>query len=167
MKWNRDLIKHECTCGNCIPLESPVHLCRLLYWLWWLSFVHGCFCCAMYSPLILPFSVFWPDIVGGNRNYTHGSAVYSGSLVILLLFSCQVVSYSLWSNGLQHARPPCPSLSLGVCPSSSTFWPWKAWVVVFSNRTHVPCEVSVVCFFVCVLTIFWMNHLNRGFFFFW
>ena len=26
-----------------------------------------------------------------------------------LLFSCPVVSNSLWSHGLQHARPPCPS----------------------------------------------------------
>ena len=28
-----------------------------------------------------------------------------------LLFSCPVVSSSLWLHGLQHARPPCPSPS--------------------------------------------------------
>ena len=37
-------------------------------------------------------------------------------------FSCSVVSESLQPHGLQHARPPCPSLSPGVysnlCPSS-------------------------------------------------
>ena len=34
----------------------------------------------------------------------------------LLVFSCPVVSDSLWPHGLQHARPPCPSP--WVCPSS-------------------------------------------------
>ena len=37
-------------------------------------------------------------------------------------FSHSVVSDSLWSHGLQHARPPCPSPTPGVyshsCPSS-------------------------------------------------
>ena len=37
---------------------------------------------------------------------------------ILLLFSCSVMSNSLWPHGLQHARLPCPSLSPGVCPNS-------------------------------------------------
>ena len=44
----------------------------------------------------------------------------------MLLFSCPVVSdsYSVililmqWPHGLQHTRPPCPSLRPGVCPSS-------------------------------------------------
>ena len=31
------------------------------------------------------------------------------------LFSCSVVSNSLWPDGLQHARLPCPSLCPGVC----------------------------------------------------
>ena len=39
-----------------------------------------------------------------------------------MLFSCSVVSNSLWSHGLQHARPPCPLPSPGVransCPVS-------------------------------------------------
>ena len=37
-------------------------------------------------------------------------------------FTCSVVSSSLWSHELQHARPPCPSPTPGVhrnpCPSS-------------------------------------------------
>ena len=33
--------------------------------------------------------------------------------------SRQVISDSSQPHGLQHARPPCPSLSPGVCPSSS------------------------------------------------
>ena len=35
-----------------------------------------------------------------------------------LLFSHQVMSSFLWPPGLQHARPPCPSPSPRVCPSS-------------------------------------------------
>ena len=33
-------------------------------------------------------------------------------------FSHSVVYNSLWSHGLQHTRPSCPSPSAGVCPSS-------------------------------------------------
>ena len=36
-------------------------------------------------------------------------------LLSQLLFSCSVVSSSLWPYGLQHARLPCPSLSPGAC----------------------------------------------------
>ena len=42
--------------------------------------------------------------------------------ILLLLFSHSVMSDSLWPHGLQHARLPCPSLSLKVfsnsCPLS-------------------------------------------------
>ena len=34
------------------------------------------------------------------------------------------MSYSLWPCGLQHARPPCPSLSPGVCSSSCPLSQW-------------------------------------------
>ena len=33
-------------------------------------------------------------------------------------FNCSVMSNSLWSHGLQHARPPCPSPTPGVYSSS-------------------------------------------------
>ena len=36
----------------------------------------------------------------------------------LLLFSPEVLPDFLQPHGLQRARPPCPSPSLGVCPSS-------------------------------------------------
>ena len=32
-------------------------------------------------------------------------------IIFVLLFSCILVSDSLWLHGLQHARPPCPSPS--------------------------------------------------------
>ena len=42
----------------------------------------------------------------------------------LLLFSCSVVSDSLWSYGLQHSRPPCPSSTPGACanPCPLSWW---------------------------------------------
>ena len=34
------------------------------------------------------------------------------------------MSDSLWSHGLQHTRPPCPSPSPGVCPNSCPLHRW-------------------------------------------
>ena len=44
--------------------------------------------------------------------------VLTRKLTVLLLFSCSVMSDSLWPHGLQHARLPCPSLSPRVCSNS-------------------------------------------------
>ena len=41
-----------------------------------------------------------------------------------MLYSCSVISDSLRPHGLQHARLPCPSLSLGAC---SNIWPLSWW----------------------------------------
>ena len=43
---------------------------------------------------------------------------------LLVLFSHPVISDSLWPRGLQHTRPPCPSPSPGVCPSSRLLHQW-------------------------------------------
>ena len=44
---------------------------------------------------------------------------------ILLLFSCSVLSDSLWPHVLEHARLSCPPLSLGVCSDSCPLsWWW-------------------------------------------
>ena len=39
-------------------------------------------------------------------------------------FSCSVLSYSLWPNGLKHTRLPCPSPVPGACSNSclSSCW---------------------------------------------
>ena len=42
----------------------------------------------------------------------------------LLLFSRPVGSDSLWPHELQHTRPPCPSPSCRVFPSSCSLHPW-------------------------------------------
>ena len=49
---------------------------------------------------------------------------------LLLLFSCPVMSNSLWPHKLQHTRPSCPSASPKVCPSSCPFYWWRP----FSRR---------------------------------
>ena len=41
-----------------------------------------------------------------------------------VLFSQSVVSDSLWPQGLQHARLPCPSLSPGICSNSCPLSWW-------------------------------------------
>ena len=41
-----------------------------------------------------------------------------------MLFSCSVLSNSLWRHGLQHARLPCPSPSPWVCSNSSPLGQW-------------------------------------------
>ena len=41
-----------------------------------------------------------------------------------LLFSCSVVSLSLWPQGMQHARLPCPSSSPTVCSNSCPLSWW-------------------------------------------
>ena len=43
---------------------------------------------------------------------------------LLLLFSHLVMSDSLWSYGLQHTRPPCPSPSPGACSNSCPLSQW-------------------------------------------
>ena len=57
----------------------------------------------------------------------------------MLLFSHSVVSDSLLPYGLQHARPPCPSLSPEVCSNSCPL-SWWCYLTVSS---------SVVPFFSC------------------
>ena len=54
-------------------------------------------------------------------------------------FSCSVVSDSLWPHESQHARPPCPSPTLGVYPNSC---PSNRWC-------HPAISVSVVPFSSC------------------
>ena len=61
------------------------------------------------------------------------------SQILLSLFSCSVASNSLWSHGLQHARPPCPSPTPGVYPNSCPLSQWchpiiSSSVIPFSAR---------------------------------
>ena len=51
-----------------------------------------------------------------------------------LLFNCQGMSDSLWPRGLQHARHPCPSPSIRICPSSCTLT-WCCHPIISSPDT--------------------------------
>ena len=59
---------------------------------------------------------------------------------VLFLFSCSVVSSSLWPHGLQHARHPCPSPSPRACSDSCPLSQW----------CHPTISSSVVHFFSCL-----------------
>ena len=50
--------------------------------------------------------------------------IHTVTLLMLLLFSHQVVSDSSRPHGLQHMRLPCPALSAGVCLSSCPLSQW-------------------------------------------
>ena len=64
------------------------------------------------SPILLIILVF---ITISLNNILHLSF---HDILVLLLFSCSVMSNSLRPRGLQHARLPCSSLSPGACSHS-------------------------------------------------
>ena len=66
---------------------------------------------------------------------------YKSSLQLIysVQFSCLVMSDSLWPRGLQHARPPCPSLTPRVYSNSCPLSWWchptiSTSVVPFSSH---------------------------------
>ena len=75
----------------------------------------------------------------------HGCGIYgkerwpAARCISSVQFSHSVVSDSLWPHGLQHARPPCPSPTLGVYSDSSPLSQW----------CHPTISSSVVPFFSC------------------
>ena len=81
-----------------------------------------------YYTLIKSFFFFF--FKNNNNNYKFrynkiGRKKCPASLKeMVLLFSRSVLSDSLWPHGLQHIRPPCPSPSPGVCPSSCSLHQW-------------------------------------------
>ena len=56
----------------------------------------------------------------------------------ILQFSCSVVSDSLWSHELQHARPPCPSLTPRVYPNSCPLSHWCHLTILFPSHLSSP-----------------------------
>ena len=64
-----------------------------------------------------------------------------------MLFSCSVVSDSLWPHGLQHVRLPGPSLSPWVCSNSCPLSRWcdpiiSSSIAPFSCPQPFPASVS-------------------------
>ena len=55
----------------------------------------------------------------------HGTVLqHFNSFCCSVYFSLSVMSISLWPHGLQHARPPCPSLTPRVYSNSCTLSQW-------------------------------------------
>ena len=71
----------------------------------------------------------------GYQSRTWLKGLGSSSNSSKLLFICPVVSDSLWSQGLQHARPLCPSPSPEVCPSLCSLSQW-CHPAISSSDTH-------------------------------
>ena len=68
-----------------------------------------------------------------------GSPSYDVSQFSSVQFSSSVVSNSSWPHGMQHAGPPCPSLTPRVYLNS---WPLSQWC-------HPPMSFTVVSFYYC------------------
>ena len=60
----------------------------------------------------------------------------------LLLFSCSVMSDSLWPPGLQHARLPCPSPPPGACSNSCPLSRWCHPIILNSVIPFSPYLLS-------------------------
>ena len=69
-------------------------------------------------------------------------SVCKSSLYMLLLFSRPVVSNSLQPQGLQHVRPPRPSPSPEVCPSSCPLHQWCHPTISSSNASSPAFNLS-------------------------
>ena len=69
-------------------------------------------------------------------------AVGISYLELQLLFSCSVVSNSLWPHSLQHTRPPCPSPSPGACSNSCPLSQWCHLTISSSSAPFCSCPQS-------------------------
>ena len=60
----------------------------------------------------------------------------------LVQFSCSVMSDSLWPHEPQHARPPCPSPTLGVYPNPCPLSRWCHQIISFPAIPFFSCLQS-------------------------
>ena len=70
---------------------------------------------------------------------TNRSSISNSFLVISVQFSHSVMHNSLWSHGLQHTRPPCPSSTPRVYSNSCPLRQWShltisSSVILFSSH---------------------------------
>ena len=76
------------------------------------------------KPPTASSSLFHSACRGEKRTRMMGKVRTSGASWCSVQFSCSIVSDSLWPHGLQHARPPCPSPTPGVCSNSCPLCWW-------------------------------------------
>ena len=76
-----------------------------------------------------------------TQNFLYRSS-QQNSLTIIAQFSRSVMSDSLRPHELQHARPPCPSLTPGVNPDSCPFSQWCHLTISSSGISFSSCPQS-------------------------
>ena len=94
---------------------------------------------ARLIPKNLIFDTIWNVIFIGNPRC---SLLVLGKAYVLLLFSCSVLSSSLWPYEVQHISLPCPPLSPGVCSNSGPLNQWCHPTVSSSVVRFSPCHQS-------------------------
>ena len=86
---------------------------------------------SSYSPIIVPC------LIKLRRDQVNWKHVFSS-----VQFSCSVMSDSLRPHEAQHARPPCPSPTLGVHPNSCPLSQWCHSTISSSVIPFVSCLQS-------------------------
>ena len=122
-----------------LPSSLPIFLSFFLlqisiYQKWNVSAINTYFARLILNNFI--FDVILNDIFIWNP---HCSLLVLGKAYVLLLFSCSVLSNSLWPYELHHISLPCPPPSLGVCSKSGPL----------NQRCHPTISSSVVRFSSC------------------
>ena len=77
-----------------------------------------CLCCFFSNPLSCLFSGWSQDAASGTHGGNTKWEFSDSSFISSVQFSHSVMSSSLQPHESKHARPPCPSPSPGVSPSS-------------------------------------------------
>ena len=112
-----------CDPKNCSPPGSSVHgilQARILEWVA-MSSSHRNFLTQGSNPHLLWFLQAESSLLNHlGSPYLNNQLKAMQRLIIIDThqFSCKVVSDSLWPHGLQHARLPCLSSTLGACSNS-------------------------------------------------
>ena len=73
-----------------------------------------------------------------NRGMAEEDVVHVYNGILVVVFSCPVVSNSLWSHVLQHSRHLCPSPFPKVCPSSCPLDQWCHPAISSSDALFFP-----------------------------
>ena len=104
----------------------------------WFCFNLFCVCLLTAQSKLLVCLILWALFIV-ITNTCNGKAILPG-IIALLLFSCSVVSNSLWPHLFQQASLPCPSLSPGVCSC-----PLSQWCHPTISSPVAPLYALVVC----------------------
>ena len=90
----------------------------------WLRFDLFCFLCNFLHILLLLRRTTAITLLAILKAFILVLLLIYRTLKIFIQFSHPVMSTSLWPNGVQHARPPCPSPTLRAWLNSSQLSRW-------------------------------------------